>query len=132
MKKISLLLSLLLFLSVNLRAQETAIMTVSVKVISGVKAEKISDLYLTNDSSGIEDSEVIVSSAPHSDVLISVEENSTLTNSLGETFQIETDSLITSDTSSGTSLVSISGSLPENKELSGRYTGMVTTTIIYL
>ncbi|MBR9919033.1 hypothetical protein GYB29_15495 [bacterium] len=132
MKKTSLLLSLLLFLSVNLRAQETAIMTVSVKVISGVKAEKISDLYLTNDSSGIEDSEVIVSSAPHSDVLISVEENSTLTNSLGETFQIETDSLITSDTSSGTSLVSISGSLPENKELSGRYTGMVTTTIIYL
>lgn len=107
-------------------------MTVSVKVISGVKAEKISDLYLTNDSSGIEDSEVIVSSAPHSDVLISVEENSTLTNSLGETFQIETDSLITSDASSGTSLVSISGSLPENKELSGRYTGMVTTTIIYL
>ncbi len=132
MKKTSLLLSLLLFLSVSLRAQETAIMTVSVKVISGVKAEKISDLYLTNDSSGIEDSEVIVSSAPHSDVLISVEENSTLTNSLGETFQIETDSLITSDTSSGTSLVSISGSLPENKELSGRYTGMVTTTIIYL
>ncbi|MBO6573213.1 MAG: hypothetical protein JJ958_12310 [Balneola sp.] len=132
MKKTSLLLSLLLFLSVNLRAQETAIMTVSVKVISGVKAEKISDLYLTNDSSGIEDSEVIVSSAPHSDVLISVEENSTLTNSLGETFQIETDSLITSDASSGTSLVSISGSLPENKELSGRYTGMVTTTIIYL
>lgn len=132
MKKTSLLLSLLLFLSVNLRAQETAIMTVSVKVISGVKAEKISDLYLTNDSSGIEDSEVIVSSAPHSDVLISVDENSMLTNSQGETFQIETDSLITSDTRSGTSLVSISGSLPENKKLAGRYTGTVTTTIVYL
>lgn len=132
MKKTYFLLPLMLFLSVVLRAQETAIMTVSVNVISGVKAEKISDLYLTNDTSSIHDGEIIITTAPLSDVFISVEEESMLTNSHGETFQIKTDSLISSDTYSGTSLVSISGSLPENKELAGQYTGTVTTTIVYL
>lgn len=119
-------------MSLGLRAQETTVMTVSVKVISGVNAEKISDLYLTDRPSSIHDGEIIITTAPRSDVFISVDENSKLTNSQGETFQIKTDSLITSDTRSGTSLVSISGSLPENKKLAGRYTGTVTTTIVYL
>lgn len=132
MKKVFFLLPLMLFLSLGLRAQETTIMTVSVKVISGVNAEKISDLYLTDRASSIHDGEIIITTTPRSDVFISVDENSMLTNSQGETFQIETDSLITSDTRSGTSLVSISGSLPENKKLAGRYTGTVTTTIVYL
>lgn len=107
-------------------------MTVSVQVINGVKAEKVSDLFLTEGTLPSHDGEIIFTTSPLSDVLISVEENSMLTNSHGETFQIETDSLITSDTRSGTSLVSISGSLPENKKLAGRYTGTVTTTIVYL
>lgn len=132
MKKTFFLLPLLLLLSVALRAQETATMIVSVEVISGVKAEKVSDLFLTDDTSSIHDGEIIFTTAPLSDVLISVEENSMVKNSHGETFQIETDSLITSDIRSGTSQVSISGSLPENKKLVGRYTGTVTTTIVYL
>merc|ERR1711974_155428 len=101
MKKTSLLLSLILLLPVGLHAQATAVMKVSVEVVSGVKAEKLTNLYLTDDVSADHNGEIIITTTPLSDILISVEENSTLTNSLGETFQIETDSLITSDTSSG-------------------------------
>lgn len=132
MKKTISLLPLLLLLSVGLRAQATAVMKVSVQVISGVKAEKINNLYLTDDLSADHNGEIIFSTTPLSDIFIFVEENSILTNASGESFQIKTDSLITSDTNTGRSAASISGSLPENKKLSGQYTGSVTTTIVYL
>ena len=119
-------------MSVGLHAQATAVMKVSVQVISGVKAEKITNLYLSDDISADHNGEIIISTTPLSDVFIFVDENSVLTNTSRETFQIKTDSLITSDTNTGTSAVSISGSLPANKKLSGQYTGSITTTIVYL
>ena len=132
MKKTFFLLPLLILFSVGLCAQVTSTMTVSAQVISGVKTEKISNLYLSNHSSSAHNGEIIISSSPLSDVFIFVEENSVLTDSSGDTFQIETDSLISSDTHTGISAVSISGTLPSNKNLTGQYSGTITTTIVYL
>ncbi len=132
MKTTILILSFSLFLHFDLLAQASAVMQVSVEIISGVKAQKTSNLYLTVDDNSDHDGEVIISATPLSDVFIFVDDQSVLTNSIGETIQIQTDSLITSNEQTGTRAVSVSGSLPKKQINGGRFTGTITTTIVYL
>ena len=132
MKKSCLILLVMLFSALSASAQVTAIMQASVKIVSGVQAEQVSSLQLSENLSSAHDGEVIITSSPLSEVFIFVDENSVLTNSIGETVEIKTDSLVNADIESGKSSISISGSLPEKKKIIGQYSGTVVTTIVYL
>jgi hypothetical protein len=132
MKKSFLILSLALFLSAAAHAQAAAVMKVSVQIISGVKTEKTSDLYISNNSLSNHDGEVLISTAPLSDMYIFVDESSILKNKDGQILEVKTDSLITTDLKSGKHSISLSSSLPANQSYKGQYSGSVTTTIIYL
>ena len=132
MKKTFLALIFSLFLSITAHAQASAVMRVSVEIVSGVKAEKVSNLYLSNNPLSAHDGEVIISTTPLSDTVIFVQENSLLTNAIGETIEVKTDSLVSKNTTSGKHSISISSTLPKSDQINGQYSGSVVTTIIYL
>lgn len=132
MKKILLILPFLLIFQTNISSQVTAVMKVSVNVVSGAKAETPANLFLSNNQNNSHQGEVIITSSPNADIDVFTSEEFTLTNNLGETISIETDSLLDVDSSLGTYTLSINGDLPSNKKLSGKYTGNLVTTIVYL
>lgn len=132
MKKILLILPFLLILQADISAQVTAVLKVSVNVVSGVKAETPANLFLSNSPTNSHNGEVIITSSPSSDVEIETKESCTLTNNSGHSIQIKTDSLFDFNPDSGTHSLSINGDLPSNKKISGNYTGNLVTTIVYL
>lgn len=132
MKKILLILPFLILLQANISAQVTAVMTVSVRVVSGVNAQSPSDLYLTRNLDNSQRGEVTFTTTPYSDVEIETNDSCTLSNNSGHSIKIKTDGLFVSNPESGAYSLSINGKLPLNKELTGNYTGNLVTTIVYL
>jgi uncharacterized membrane protein len=132
MKKLFLILPLLLLFATHGLAQVTAVMKVSVTVISGAKTEITSNFFLSDNPVSAKHGEVIVTSSPNSEVAVYSDENCTLTNDLGEIINVATDSLLEIDSTTGTHTLSLNGKLPTTKKLAGKYTGNMVTTIVYL
>ncbi|HBZ39007.1 MAG TPA: hypothetical protein DEO59_11230 [Balneola sp.] len=132
MKKSRLILLVLMLSTLDAHAQVTAIMQASVKIVSGVQAEQVSSLQLSENLSSNHDGEVIITSTPLSEVFIFVDEHSSVSNTFGETVEIKTDSLVNADIESGISSISISGTLPQKNKINGQYSGTVVATIVYL
>lgn len=132
MIKTLLILSFLAFIATDADAQVSAVMKVSVTVVSGAKAEIPSDLFLSNNPDAAKHGEIIITSSPNSDIAMYSDQNCTLVNDLGEIINVETDSLLEVDSVAGIHKLSLNGVLPANTRLAGSYTGNIVTTIVFL
>ncbi len=132
MKKTTLILTFLAALTVSGLSQSTAVMQVKVKVIQGVKAEVPTNIVLSNVVSEKEANDIIITSAPNSDVTISTDPHLVLENQKGELVKIKTDSTQTSNYLKGIHKLSIKGESIADKNLNGNYKGSVTTVVNYL
>lgn len=132
MKKTLLTLLFLLLLQISASAQIAVVMKISARVVSGVKVEKISNLFV---SSSIENSlhgQLVITSSPNSEIQIETNDDCILANESGETLTLQTNSVLDFNPNSGVYRLSLGGKLPKKSSLSGNYKGNLVTTIIYL
>lgn len=133
--KIALLFFFAFIVNTSLKAQATAVMKVSVTVVSGAGIQSITDLELSNptsSSAAYSNGSFTVISPPNTDVLVNHQKNVRATNGSGNHLTIPTYSSIEHDSVKGTHTVSFKASLPQNKPVAGFYKGSLNTTIEYL
>ncbi|MEP1151153.1 MAG: hypothetical protein ABJH08_05435 [Balneola sp.] len=132
MKKILLILSFLLLSQISASAQEIAVMKVSVNVVSGAKAEQISDLFISANSNESLSGQLIITSSPNSEIQVQTDSDCTLVNESGEIITVQTNSLLNLDNNTGAHHLSLNGKLPKEALASGNFKGNLVTTIVYL
>ena len=132
MKKILLILPFLLILQADISAQVTAVMKISVRVVSGVNVEKVSNLLVSSNSENSLRGQLVITSSPNSEIAVTTSDDCTLVNELGETLTLHTNSVLDSNATSGAHHLSLGGQFPNKTSLSGTYKGNLVTTIVYL
>jgi predicted lipoprotein len=132
MKKIALILTLLLAFSTQIDAQVTAVMKVTVQVVSGSKVVAPGNLILTKENDMLEGGHMEVTSAPKSDIEITIDRKIYLTDKNKTSSHLITAKPVIKKHKSGKYSVSIETNVSEIKNLDGNYEGTIVTTFNYL
>lgn len=132
MIKFFLIIAFSLFLSGNTLAQSSAVMRVSVTVVSGVSAEKNNDFVLSLNPTHNSKGEIVFTSNPYVDVDITTEQDLTIKNTDGDKLSLKTDTLIKSDNKLGKHTVSIGSNSIQLDQANTDYKGSIRATINYL
>ena len=133
--KIILFFLLALTASETIKAQATAVMKVSVTVVSGAGIQGLTDLEVSNSASSTDaysNGSFTVVSSPNTEVLVNHQKSVLTTNETGSQLTIPTYSSIKHDSVKGTHTISFKAELPKNKPTAGLYKGSLNTTIEYL
>ena len=108
----------------------TAVMNVSVTVISGTQVSDIHNLDINFDEHTVEAGSFEITTAKNVETSIQNEPTITLTNQFGDEITVESDSTLLTD--SNTHKVNVGAKLdPGFTNLRGMYSGTITTTIAY-
>lgn len=133
--KITLFFLLAFTASETIKAQATAVMKVSVTVVSGAGIQGLTDLELSNATSSTaaySNGSFTVVSSPNTEVLVNHQKSVLTTNATGNQLTIPTYSSIEYDSVKGTHTVSFKAELPKDKPIAGFYKGSLNTTVEYL
>lgn len=132
MKKITLILTLLLAFSLQIDAQVTAVMKVTVQVVSGSKVVAPGNFILTKENNTLESGRMEVTSAPTSDIEITMDRKIYLSDKNSATSILIDAKPIIRKHKSGKHSVSIKTNVSEIQKLNGNYEGTIVTTFNYL
>jgi len=132
MKKIALILTLLLAFSLQIDAQVTAVMKVTVQVVSGSKVVAPGNFILTKENNTLESGRMEVTSAPTSDIEITMDRKIYLSDKNSATSILIDAKPIIRKHKSGKHSVSIKTNVSEIQKLNGNYEGTIVTTFNYL
>lgn len=132
MKKIALILTLILTFSLQIDAQVTAVMKVTVQVVSGSKVVAPGNLILTKENNTFKGGHMEVTSAPKSDIEITIDRKFYLTDKNKTSSHLITAKPVIKKHKSGKHSVSIETNVSEIKNLDGNYEGTIVTTFNYL
>ncbi|MBO6794587.1 MAG: hypothetical protein JJ895_11795 [Balneolaceae bacterium] len=122
----------LLLVSTNISAQKsaTAVMNVSVTVVSGVTLSEVNSVDINFDNNTVTEGGFEITTPKHLDADISNQESVVITNQFGESITINSDS--TSSVTDDVHSIKLGANFgSELANLRGTYEGTLTTTITY-
>ncbi|MDR9415906.1 MAG: hypothetical protein RI564_06470 [Gracilimonas sp.] len=117
-------------------SQVTAVMQAKVEIISGASLtapnQALVDLNASSSFSEFDALNFSLTAAPHTDVNITINQNSDLQNELGEIIKLEELKVANEVSNTGEHAVSVQGKLKKGQHLKGSYKGQFTAVVDYL